>query len=166
MAGTTGVETLEVGGVDLGPAAANFTDNFALNSLTLFTGSTVELVDNYQNATASGWTAGTEAPLSVLAEHGWPGDPILDLNGLHVYIWNANDPTHPIELGDGLYNGITVEGAPPTAGPVPEPATIIIWSLLGAVSWLGMRVARRRGPIGRKPWSSESRQAIHQIISR
>lgn len=28
--------------------------------------------------------------------------------------------------------------------PIPEPATIVVWSLLGAAGWLGMRVWRRR----------------------
>jgi hypothetical protein len=58
--------------------------------------------------------------------------------------------------------------------PIPEPATIIIWSLLGAGSWLGMRVWRRRGSglddemsgPARQPWSPESRQAIHEMIAR
>jgi len=50
--------------------------------------------------------------------------------------------------------------------PVPEPATIIIWSLLGAGSWLGMRVWRRPKHIGRQPWSPETRNAIHEIIAR
>jgi hypothetical protein len=50
---------------------------------------------------------------------------------------------------------------------VPEPAAIIVWTLLGAGSWLGMRVWRRRGgPVGRQPWSPESREAIHEIIAR
>lgn len=65
----------------------------------------------------------------------------------------------------GLSNDTTV---------VPEPATIIIWSLLGAGSWLGTRVWRRRGsdlaedlaPGARQPWSPENRQAIHDIIAR
>jgi hypothetical protein len=46
---------------------------------------------------------------------------------------------------------------------VPEPATIVVWSLLGAGSWLGMRVWRR--DTGRRPWPPETRQAIHDIIS-
>ncbi|MBU4273477.1 MAG: hypothetical protein KKA28_16580 [Planctomycetes bacterium] len=29
-------------------------------------------------------------------------------------------------------------------GKNDEPATVIVWSLLGAASWLGMRVWRRR----------------------
>jgi hypothetical protein len=55
-----------------------------------------------------------------------------------------------------------------TYDPIPEPATIIIWSLLGMGSWLGMRIVRRRrgGPVGRQPWSPENRQAIHNIIAR
>ena len=46
--------------------------------------------------------------------------------------------------------------------------TIIVWSLLGVGSWLGMRVVRRRrgGPVARQPWSPENRQAIHDIIAR
>ena len=50
---------------------------------------------------------------------------------------------------------------------VPEPATIIVWSLLGAASWLGMGVWRqRRGPVGRQLWSPENRQAIYEIVGR
>jgi len=50
---------------------------------------------------------------------------------------------------------------------VPEPATILVWSLLGMGSWLGMRVWRRRrgGPGGRQPWSNDNRTAIHDIIA-
>ena len=51
--------------------------------------------------------------------------------------------------------------------PIPEPATIIIWSLLGAGSWLGTRVWRqRRGPVGRQAWPEENRIAILSIIRR
>ncbi len=56
---------------------------------------------------------------------------------------------------------------------VPEPAAIVIWSLLGAGSWLGIKVWRRRGPAlgdeisrpARQPWSPEARQAIHELIA-
>ena len=47
----------------------------------------------------------------------------------------------------------------------PEPATIVVWSLLGAGSWFGMRVWRRRDS-GRRPWSPQTRQAIRDIIAR
>ncbi len=55
--------------------------------------------------------------------------------------------------------------APGADPPVPEPSTLIVWSLFGAGSWLGMRLRRRRSqPVGRKPWSPEARQAIHEIV--
>ncbi len=49
---------------------------------------------------------------------------------------------------------------------IPEPATMIVWSLLGAASWLGMRVWRQGRRVGRQPWSDGNRQAIHEIIAR
>jgi len=76
---------------------------------------------------------------------------------------------------DGLVSSISWDSAPSefwhgiTVGmlPIPEPATFIVWSLLGVGSWLGVRVARRRrfAPAGRQPWSPENRQAIHDIIA-
>ena len=47
---------------------------------------------------------------------------------------------------------------------VPEPATLLVWSLLGATSWLGMRVWRGGQRISRRSWSPENRQAILEII--
>jgi len=56
--------------------------------------------------------------------------------------------------------------------PVPEPATLIIWSLLGA-GGVGVSVWRRRrsgqwidGDVLRAPWPEENRQAIRQVIAR
>ena len=49
---------------------------------------------------------------------------------------------------------------------VPEPATMIVWSLLGLGVMFGMRVWGRSGSVGRQPWSPEARQAIHEIIAR
>jgi hypothetical protein len=53
-----------------------------------------------------------------------------------------------------------------TSAVVPEPAAVIVWSLLGAGSWLGLRVWRRPRSVGRRPWSPETRSAIHAIIAR
>ncbi|MCD4728338.1 MAG: hypothetical protein K8R46_11790 [Pirellulales bacterium] len=54
-----------------------------------------------------------------------------------------------------------------SATAIPEPASVLVWCLLGAGSWLGMRVWRRRRiPVGQQPWSAENRQAIHEIIAR
>jgi hypothetical protein len=55
-------------------------------------------------------------------------------------------------------------------GNVPEPATLIVWSMLG-LSGAGAWVWRRRNGAdslgaGRAPWSEQSRTAILQIIDR
>jgi hypothetical protein len=77
----------------------------------------------------------------------------------HVFVPNADDSA-------ALATGYAADG-----GTVPEPATIIIWSLLGMSSWLGLRVWRRRGNSadlgsGRRPWSPEDRRAIREIVAR
>ena len=57
-------------------------------------------------------------------------------------------------------------GAPPTP-PVPEPASVAIWSLIGLTFACGLRMARRRrAAAGRPRWSDQSRQAIHEMIDR
>ncbi len=79
---------------------------------------------------------------------------------------------------DSNLDGITltlVDGSSVTAdleaagAGVPEPASVIVWSLLGG-SWIGLGVyrRRRRGRFTERatPWSEESRTAIHQIIER
>ena len=48
----------------------------------------------------------------------------------------------------------------------PEPATLVVWSLLGAASWLGMKVWGGGRRIGRRSWSPENRQAILDVIGR
>jgi hypothetical protein len=59
-----------------------------------------------------------------------------------------------------------------STGTVPEPSTLIIWSLLGFGSAFGMRVWRRRGSSlevgsrGRRPWSPSARNAILEIVER
>jgi len=55
--------------------------------------------------------------------------------------------------------------------PIPEPVSLIIWSLFGLGTMFGLRVWRRRGIAvpatpTRQPWSDESRMAIHQMIER
>jgi hypothetical protein len=64
----------------------------------------------------------------------------------------------------GSYTFAVRNGTPDVV--TPEPATITIWALLGATSWLGMRVWRKPRSAGRHAWSSETRNAIHEIIAR
>jgi hypothetical protein len=64
-----------------------------------------------------------------------------------------------------------VPGLPPTGqGDVPEPATLIIWSLLGLSGGGLWAWSRRKGDesIGsaRTPWSEDTRAAILQIVDR
>jgi hypothetical protein len=75
--------------------------------------------------------------------------------------------TVPVNWGSGtLYmDNIVLNNAVPAAA-TPEPATIVVWSLLGA-SWAGVSVMRRRRRSGvRSAWSPETRAAIHSLIER
>jgi hypothetical protein len=49
---------------------------------------------------------------------------------------------------------------------VPEPASLVVWSVLGGAA--GVAAARRRPTSAnrRAPWSDDSRAAIHQLIER
>jgi len=104
---------------------------------------------------ATGLSPGTKATttdqISKMMSH--TGDVVV----LNMYTLDG------VDAQDQL--GLTLGDGDP---PVPEPATIVIWSLLGMGSWLGMRVWRQRrgGPVGRQPWSNENRTAIHDIIAR
>jgi hypothetical protein len=110
----------------------------------------------------------------------YPGDFNLDgvVDDLDGNTWFANVFTGTTwQQGDANYDGVINGldrdlwranfGSPPLDNvQVPEPATFIIWSLLGAGSWLGMRVAQRGRRVGRQPWSPENREAIHEIVGR
>jgi hypothetical protein len=110
----------------------------------------------------------------------YPGDFNLDgvVDNLDGNIWFANVFTGTTwQQGDANYDGVingldrdlwrASLGLPPlNLTAVPEPATIIIWSLFGAGSLLGMRVSQRGRRVGRQPWSPEHRDAIHEIVSR
>ena len=74
-----------------------------------------------------------------------PGLGDTDFAGDDVIVINPQDASGPAQS---------------MLGEVPEPATIIVWSLLGAASWLGMGVWRG----GRRSWSAENRRTIEQMI--
>jgi hypothetical protein len=112
------------------------------------------------------WNLQNEWELATISATG-----VLPVGTYTVVLWDAIA---------GSANGLVTASGTATltveASPVPEPGTMIIWSLLGAGSWLGMRVWRRRGPglgedaasrvSAQRTWSPEARQAIHEIIAR
>jgi hypothetical protein len=116
--------------------------------------------------------AAGEANFSGWQDNKVDGESTYDFgNNSQVSIPVDGDGNYNLRIGfalncanDVLYEAISVRSSgSPT---VPEPATIIIWSLLGAATWLGMRVARRGRPVGRRAWSPEERQAILKIVAR
>jgi len=102
------------------------------------------------NGGSNVWTSANGGPISGIstaAQWIWGPDNGAALGTSDVaenFIWAAN----------GDYNR-----------PPPSRLRFIVWSLLGAGSWLGMRVWRRGRRVGRQPWSDENRQAIHEIIA-
>ena len=94
------------------------------------------------------------------------GDIIIGIDGTY---WNPISKTinpdgshRPYDYNGGQQHGIQLNEL--TLAPVPEPASLIIWGLLGAgAAGLGVVRRRRRGATG-TPWSEENRQAIRRIV--
>ena len=71
---------------------------------------------------------------------------------------------------DGLENaGVTLllglDGQRRKSHRMPEPASLMIWTVLAAAGF-GLRFWQRRGSTEPTPWSDKNRTAIHQIIQR
>jgi hypothetical protein len=123
-------------------------------------------------ATAWGWTASgnTGSPYNG-GTNIWTsnnGGPISGISTSAQWIWG---PHNGIQLGDSQYaaeNYLWIRATIATQSGiiVPEPATILVWSLLGAASWLGMRVWRQGRHGVRPAWSEENRVAIFEVIER
>jgi len=86
--------------------------------------------------------------------------------------WTETDRFAPIR---GRYVRYDVTGASPYSNDgveeivfygVPEPSTLLVWSVLGLGVGLGMAQRRRRAARLRMPWSPEEREAIVSIIER
>jgi len=72
-----------------------------------------------------------------------------------------------LDIGDEAFQAaLRIGTSPEGAVPVPEPSTILIWSILGLGVGLGMAQRRRRAARLRMPWSSDKREAIMGIIER
>jgi hypothetical protein len=100
--------------------------------------------------TAAAWSNGTSAGTANFS--GWQdnalaGSSTYDLGNASINL-PVNNGYYNITIGfapqcanDVLYETIRVSAG---SEAVPEPATMIVWSLLGATTWLGMRLRRRR----------------------
>ena len=120
--------------------------------------------DLYVDTGTAGWDAG-DSPAVIGQDYRiWfgSGDMTYDDAG-----WGSLDPAYyNSSSGLAFESGHVWEGVLALTA-VPEPASVLVWCLLGAGSWLGMRVWRRRRiPVGQQSWSPENRQAIHEIITR
>ncbi len=117
---------------------------------------------------ASGWIASSAITNLISA---WSADYDSEKTAGSSSDWqNFLDCEDAIGIAHLQLNGADVQNqmvltlmATPYTQTVPEPATMIVWSLLGTASWLGMRVWRSGRRIGR-PWSEENRAAIRGII--
>jgi hypothetical protein len=165
------------------------------------------LIEGFESGIPGTWTTNGFSMVSAAVANLAPTEGLsfafLDTTGSGTAMFDTVDgtsagsllsPTLSLLLGDTIEFDIaflTTDGTstyhdyglasfniPPVEGTVPEPASVIIWSLLGAGTWLGARVWRR-GRVGvtgdvsiptmpatRQPWSPEARNAIHEIIAR
>ncbi len=113
-----------------------------------------------------------DTPFTVLSEgKGYWGDGSYTTDDTKYILYGKE--LHCVIQFTGAVSSITWTSSPGeywhgvTVGTVvPEPATLIIWSLLGFGSWLGLRISRRRESVGRPAWSDENRQAIQDIVAR
>ena len=135
--------------------------------LPLFSPSIVEINGGAALNAASSNTLVYQSPITLSGDRkeAWVTfDSLLDTGeffDLHVPIENLG-------TGDGSF----VLTQTPTA--IPEPASVIVWSLLG-IGWAGLCVWRRRGKprltggaggASPPPWSNETKAAIVSIIER
>ena len=101
-------------------------------------------------------------PVSMYFE-AYDGQTVVDYGILSFSADGTNSYTDLYSSGNAPARGDVLAAA---GADVPEPATLIVWSLLGGASWLGMRVWRGGRQIGRRSWSPENLQAILDVIGR
>ena len=85
--------------------------------------------------------------------------------GIPIHYIKVNKVFVPVPTGDqAKYTFIS--------DAIPEPGSLVLWSLLGLGSLIGLPVLRRRGnslggaPAGRHPWSDNTRNSIRKVIER
>jgi hypothetical protein len=157
-----------------GLGANDVNETFVANDPNFFLGfanqTTAAVYDYSVNlATPVSVSGGTTYWLSIAANS--PNDYGLPYWGQNSsgLASNSGGPTYVYDPSGGAFffwgdDGRTFEL---DGQVVPEPSTIIIWSLLLGAGWTGLRVWRGRGgPVDRQPWSAATRRAIRDIINR
>ncbi len=143
-------------------------ENYGLEG-GFFDGSNIQIIDNGNPADPNPPNGNSPTPyVDSIAQYSKDHANVVD--GASVPDADAYTPSGTSNGTIGEYDMIIADagntsGINPFVGSTPEPATMIVWSLLGAASWLGMRVWRRGRPTGRQ-WSEQNRQAILDIVSR
>ncbi len=91
----------------------------------------------------SGFQFGTTS--SVATALGWSQIEYADESyGIQTFgLIQPPDAPYWLDESEGQPQ-LYITSASPFNGLTPEPATIVVWSLLGAVAWLGVRFWRRR----------------------
>ena len=128
------------------------------------------------------WLLDTSPPPDSPAGPEWSSNAAVNSDGDHMvsfYITGGNAAGHyviawedlALNVSDKDYQDLVVEvvNAYPDGleqGPViPEPASVVIWGVLGAGAAAGLAVRRRRIAV-RTPWSEENRQAVFEVIGQ
>jgi hypothetical protein len=103
----------------------------------------LQLKKNGQTDWPTGWTTYAYDTVSGTAAGNW-----------YSHYLNGDDSSfaahkNSIAIAQLQLNGVNVQNQMVLtmmtgAGPVPEPATLMVWSVLGAAGWLSLRASRRR----------------------
>ena len=134
--GNLSISLLSPDRTDVPPGLVDAVDVWQFDPGTLRFG-TVDLTFRYDDAAAAALGVAAESIGSLALRELAMGGVVGTTNNISSDLLTAYGLT---SLGDYAI------------AKVPEPTTVIIWSLLGAGGWLGMRASRRRrGPAGRQP---------------
>ena len=134
---TSAPDRLEIGGADLGPTAAGFTDNFAIGSLVVGEpgrAAILQLTDSFDNRPSSPGSDALYVDHLTLARGSF-----LDLNGLTLYYRHFSNEGGIVRTGSG---GALVA--------IPEPATLPILILFAGAAH-ARRTRRTHAPSARSP---------------
>jgi hypothetical protein len=147
-------QTLEVGGINHGYLPGGFMDNFALDSLTVGAFTTVDLVDQYANATPSGWVSGDEALYLDALFGAAPGangpTAVFDEMGLYVYLQNYGWLTDGIFQAPNGTQVLVIDAPVAVAVPAPDPLMgrgVPLLVMVGGF-WFGVRLFERGKKFG------------------